>query len=87
MNGRTAEEFPDSVKEIVRRGHEAAGHCYNTEDLWSLPKDEEKRVVDKSLSTLERVSGVYPVGWLSQQGAYEQKHTKAFMRRKVALAQ
>ena len=65
--GRTAEEFPDAVKEIVKRGHELAAHSYFTEDLPNLKREDEEAALKKALATLEKVSGVKPTGWLSHR--------------------
>ncbi len=54
--GWTAEKYPESVKEIVRRGHEVAAHGYMHENLSELKSPEEEiEVFRKSVEILERL--------------------------------
>lgn len=62
--GWTAEKYPESVKEIVRRGHEVAAHGYMHENLSELKSPEEEiQIFRKSVEILERVVGRRPVGY------------------------
>jgi hypothetical protein len=66
LNGIIAELFPDLAREIVRRGHDVAGHSYDqSHPQHVLPLDEERAVVRKTLNTIENVTGVRPRGWVS----------------------
>jgi peptidoglycan/xylan/chitin deacetylase (PgdA/CDA1 family) len=66
VNARVAELFPQVVEQVVACGFELAGHNYAQDQLLSgLSEDEERDVVRRSLSILQRVAGVRPVGWLS----------------------
>ena len=70
------------MKEIVRRRHELAAHCYGTEDRCTLTMDEEREVVDKSLFTRKRISEVCPVGWLSHMANMSASTLKQVLERK-----
>jgi peptidoglycan/xylan/chitin deacetylase (PgdA/CDA1 family) len=62
--GFTAERYPESVKEIVRRGHEVAAHGYMHENLSELRSPgTEVEIFRKSIGILERVAGNRPVGF------------------------
>lgn len=63
--GATAENYPESVQEIVKRGHELGAHTYHHEDIWKLNKDEEREVFEKTINALVKVSGQRPVAWRS----------------------
>ncbi|HEX9878744.1 MAG TPA: polysaccharide deacetylase family protein [Candidatus Binatia bacterium] len=66
MSGIVAELFPDLAQEIVRRGHDVAGHGYDQSDPQHLmAPDEERAVVDKTLEVIERVTGYRPRGWVT----------------------
>lgn len=62
--GWTAEKYPESVKEIVRRGHEVAAHGYMHENLSEvkLPK-EEIEIFRKSIEIIEQMGGRRPLGY------------------------
>jgi len=62
--GWTAEKYPESVKEIARRGHEVAAHGYMHESLGELKSpEEEKEIFGKSIAALEAVTGRRPLGF------------------------
>lgn len=63
--GRTAELYPEAVKEIAKRGHEVAAHAFMHEKLYTLNRDEEREVMTKTIAALEKVTGIRPVGWRS----------------------
>ncbi len=65
VNGATAETFPESVQEIKRRGHEIAAHGYQAENLWELKAEDETRLIEKIVSSIDNVIHERPVGWLS----------------------
>ena len=39
-----AERYPDSIREIVKEGHEVAAHGYLHEDLSKLSPEEERKI-------------------------------------------
>jgi len=62
--GWTAETYPDSVKEITRRGHEVAAHGYKHENLAQLNSpDGEAEIFRKTIHRLETVVGQRPAGF------------------------
>jgi peptidoglycan/xylan/chitin deacetylase (PgdA/CDA1 family) len=65
-----AEDFTESVREIVERGHEVAAHGYRHEDVSALDMAEEKRRLNLTTQTLEEICGKRPAGWftLPRQG-------------------
>jgi allantoinase len=66
INARSAELFPETVREIVKAGFEIGGHNYAQDEVLSgLNEQEELQIIRRSLGILETVSGVRPVGWLS----------------------
>jgi peptidoglycan/xylan/chitin deacetylase (PgdA/CDA1 family) len=75
LNAKAAEEFPEAVKELHRRGHEIASHSY-TQDLVLpyLSQEEEKAVIERCTGIIEKSVGTRPVGWFSPVAAPTQ-HT------------
>lgn len=66
INARSAELFPQTVREIVKAGFEIAGHNYAQDEVLSgLNEQEETALIRRSLGILEAVGGVRPSGWLS----------------------
>jgi peptidoglycan/xylan/chitin deacetylase (PgdA/CDA1 family) len=63
MIGKAVERSPDTAREIVRRGHEAAAHGRTWENSYQFSRDEEKRFVADSVESITRVTGQIPVGW------------------------
>lgn len=55
--GYTIDSFPETVKEIVSKGHEIAHHNYLHETPLELSRDEESFIMDKSNSIIEKISG------------------------------
>jgi len=68
-----AEAYPESVREIIKRGHEVAAHGYRHEDVSGLDMEEEKRRLELTTQILEDLCGKRPLGWYSlarQQDRY-----------------
>lgn len=66
--GRTAETYPEAVREVADRGHEIACHGYEYENL-SLYSYEEQRVrIGKAVEAIERASGRRPAGFRAPMG-------------------
>ncbi|MGH7774819.1 MAG: polysaccharide deacetylase family protein [Candidatus Binatia bacterium] len=66
LSGRSAELFPDAVKELSNKGHELAGHSYTQDTILPyLSPEEEREVIRKCCRILEGAAGVKPVGWVS----------------------
>ena len=62
MVGAAVEKHPALAKEIVQRGHEPAGHG-QTWTQYSMTSEQERKSYIDSASTIERVTGVRPVGF------------------------
>ncbi|MES2398539.1 MAG: polysaccharide deacetylase family protein [Pseudomonadota bacterium] len=70
-NARCAEISPESVKQIVRSGHDLGGHNYTQDGLLTYMSDEEQQsTINKSLDILTSVGGKRPTGWLSSVLAF-----------------
>ncbi|HEY7243148.1 MAG TPA: polysaccharide deacetylase family protein [Xanthobacteraceae bacterium] len=65
LNGRTAEENPDAVKELVGKGHELAAQPYIHEYTVTMHEDAERTAIQGSIDAFRNVAGVSPVGYLS----------------------
>ena len=63
--GWTAERNEDTVRELVRRGHEVGHHGYMHEPPSSLQPEEELEVLDKGIRILEGITGTRPLGYRS----------------------
>ena len=66
LSARSAEVFPDAVKELHKRGYELAGHSYTQDTMLPyLSPEEEREVIRKCRCIIEQTAGVSPVGWVS----------------------
>ena len=64
--GHTADTYPDSVRTIVRAGHEVGHHGYLHENPVALESAErEREVLERGLDALDRAAGVRPTGYRS----------------------
>ena len=61
--GAAVEKHPALAKEIVQRGHEPAGHGKTWTPQYSMTPEQEKKSYSDSAATIERVTGVRPVGF------------------------
>src|SRR5260370_10416140 len=57
MVGQAVEKHPDLAKEIVARGHEAAGHGQTWEPQYSMTPEQESAGYQASIETIQRVTG------------------------------
>jgi peptidoglycan/xylan/chitin deacetylase (PgdA/CDA1 family) len=60
--GVTAKLYPEEVKRIAAAGHEIGIHGWIHEWTASLERDDERMLMERSLATLEELSGRRPVG-------------------------
>lgn len=68
VNGIAAEQFPEAVKEISKRGHEiVAGHWADNVRHDKQTPEEERNFVKRTLSAIENVTGKRPSGWVAPQ--------------------
>lgn len=68
--GLTAERYPESVREVARRGHEVAYHGYTHEDMSGLSRDEEKRDFQRGIAMIEQLTGKRPTGYRAPAGEF-----------------
>ena len=63
MVGAAVERNPHLAKEIVERGHEAAGHGQTWTPQFSMTAEEERTSYQASIKTIEMATGTRPVGF------------------------
>jgi peptidoglycan/xylan/chitin deacetylase (PgdA/CDA1 family) len=63
MVGAAVEKHPALAKEIVQRGHEPSGHGQTWTPQYSMTPDQERKSYADSATTIERITGVRPVGF------------------------
>jgi peptidoglycan-N-acetylglucosamine deacetylase len=79
VNARCAELYPEAVAQIVKSGHDVAGHAYLQDQLLAyMAPDEEQRCIRRCLDILEKATGKRPVGWVSPVMAYTEQ-TRDFL--------
>lgn len=79
VNAKCAELYPEAVAQIVKSGHDVAGHGYVQDELLAyLAPEEESRTIRRCLDLLEGATGARPLGWLSPVLAYTE-HTRNFL--------
>jgi allantoinase len=79
VNARCAELYPEAVAQIVKSGHDVAGHGYVQDQLLAyMSPEEERATIRKCLDVLAHVSGQRPLGWLSPVLAYTE-HTRRIL--------
>jgi peptidoglycan/xylan/chitin deacetylase (PgdA/CDA1 family) len=63
-----ADRYPRMIQECIDRGWEIAGHGISASQMITsqLSEAEEKTIITRSLNTLEKISGVRPIGWFGQ---------------------
>src|SRR3984893_16690640 len=62
MVGAAVERNPQLAKEIVQRGHEAAGHGETWTPQYPMTPDEERMSYQASITTIENATRTRPVG-------------------------
>ncbi|MFZ4742892.1 MAG: polysaccharide deacetylase family protein [Limnohabitans sp.] len=70
--GYDAEQHPNTVQEIDRRGFEVGAHGYLHEG-WDLDGDEERALLMKTDSILRELTGKAVLGWRSPSGRKSDK--------------
>ena len=66
-NGAIAERYPELVAAIIAGGHEIVAHStdMNGTIATGLPEEDEKALIEASLTSLEKATGTRPEGWMS----------------------
>ena len=62
------ERNPEVARAIVERGHEICGHGYRWQEYHSMDRDTELDSIRRTVESLERTTGVRPVGWFTRYG-------------------
>ncbi len=67
MNAAVAQRYPSLVKEIVAHGWEVIANGFDMDHLHyeGLPRDDEKKLVQRSVEILRKATGQPIRGWLS----------------------
>jgi peptidoglycan/xylan/chitin deacetylase (PgdA/CDA1 family) len=63
MVGQAVERHPELAREIVDRGHEAAGHGQTWEPQYSMTVEQERAAYQASVDTIQRTTGTRPIGF------------------------
>ncbi len=63
--GHTAETYPEIVRSVLAHGHEIGHHGYCHESPINLNLLEERRVLQKGIEAIKRVTGSRPMGYRS----------------------
>jgi len=61
--GHTLETFRESTAAILAGGHEIGCHGWFHEDAAELGRDEEREMIERCATAVERVTGSRPKGW------------------------
>ncbi len=63
--GHTVETYPDHARAIVAAGHEVGHHGYLHENPVALEPAQERAVLERGLTAIDRVLGLRPIGYRS----------------------
>ena len=63
MIGEAAKKHPELAKEIVARGHEAAGHGPRWSSQYAMSREQEREFIAEGTRMVEEVTGQRPVGY------------------------
>jgi peptidoglycan/xylan/chitin deacetylase (PgdA/CDA1 family) len=63
MIGEAVDKHPELAREIVRRGHEAAGHGRRWANQYLLPPDEERAWIRSGVESIKRATGARARGY------------------------
>ena len=66
--GKTAETYPEAIREIVEQGHEIACHGYEYENFSLFSYDEQERRIQKAVNAIEAACGKKPEGFRAPIG-------------------
>ncbi len=68
INGFTAAQFPDAVKEINRRGHEIVGYSWAINAIHDQQSvNQDRQLIRHTLTAIEGAVGRRPVGWVAPE--------------------
>jgi len=79
VNAQCAELYPEAIKQIIRSGHDIAGHGYTQDQLLAyMNPEQEQSTIKMCLDLLSDKSGQRPTGWVSPVHAFT-PHTIDFL--------
>lgn len=61
--GRSLERIPGLARDMVERGFEVAAHSYRWERHANMTEAEERDVIARTATAIERTTGARPLGW------------------------
>ena len=61
--GATIERYPELTRELAERGHELASHGFSHDRVFAQTAGEFRRDVERSIDTIESLTGRRPVGY------------------------
>lgn len=64
---KTLETNPEAAKEIVSKGHEICSHGYRWIEHFTFSREEEREVIRRAVTSIQRVTGQRPVGWYCRE--------------------
>jgi len=71
--GWTAENYPENIREVIRRGHEVGIHGYRHENLAQLnSKESEVGIFRRSIDRLQALTGQPPLGFRAPDWEFSQ---------------
>lgn len=68
--GKVIELYPEHIKNIVSKGHEIALHGYEHENFAFLTFEEQKKVFEKGIELVKKVTGKFPKGFRAPEGEF-----------------
>jgi len=66
--GKTAETYPEAIREIADRGHEIACHGYEHENLSLFSYEEQRERIARAVEAIEKACGKKPLGFRAPIG-------------------
>ncbi|HEX3841363.1 MAG TPA: polysaccharide deacetylase [Acidimicrobiales bacterium] len=63
--GHSLETFPDQIRAVAAAGHEIGAHGYSHENPIALNADQERAVLERSVSLIEELCGRPPAGYVA----------------------
>lgn len=78
--GWTADNYPESVEEIDRRGHEVAHHGYSHLSASKLTFEQEKCEIEAGIDVFKRLIGKTPKGYRPPAGEYSQNTIELLLK-------
>ncbi|RLI31114.1 polysaccharide deacetylase [Candidatus Bathyarchaeota archaeon] len=71
--GWTAETYPETVQEILSRGHEVGAHGYLHKKLNEVSAEEEEGIFERMMTALTDVMGEKPLGFRAPYWLYSER--------------